>query len=145
MQLGQARAPGAVHVKKIYTPTVKVYKRDLSKNVIKMLLKEAATESLGRRMTVKALKTCFIFVGGDNLAEHLNEKLKSKQRRAGTLRNFADDMQGVETLHAAALLRNPTMQMALDALAEYRCHIAKSAWCDPSKAFTGEAIKRWLK
>ena len=141
--MGQARAPGAVHIKKIYTPIVKVFKKDLSKNVVDMLNKEAAITSQGGRITVKALKTCFLFVGGDNLAEALNEKVKSKQRRAGTLRTFSDDMQGIETLHAAALLRNPTMKMALESLAEYRCHLAKSA--DPAQAFEGETIKRWLK
>jgi len=86
-----------------------------------------------------------VFVGGDNLAELLNEKIKSKQRRAGTLRNFSDGMQNVETLHAAALLRNPTVQMALDALAGYRAFLSHAAWCSPAEAFEPETIKRWLK
>ena len=145
VQLGKARAPGATHIKKIYTPKVKVYKRDLSQDVIDMLTKESTIPSQGGRITVKAGKTYIEFVGGDNLAESLNEKVKSKQRRAGTLRNFSDAMQGVETLHAAALLRNPTMQMALDALAGYRNFIAHAAWCGPAEAFAPDTIKRWLK
>ena len=145
VQLGKARAPGACHVKHIYTPTVKVFRRDLSNDVIRMLEKEAATTSLGGRITVKAMRTCFVFVGGDNLAESLTEKIKSKRRRAGTLRNATDTMQNVENLHAAALLRNPTLQMALDAIAGYRAFLSKAAWCSPADAFSNETIDRWLK
>ena len=54
-------------------------------------------------------------------------------------------MKSVANLYAAALLRNPTMQMALDALAEYRSFLSQAAWCNPAQAFSEETVKRWLK
>ena len=124
------------------TPAMQTFKKALSKAVLR---KETAITSIGGRITVKELKTHFLLVGGDNLAEALNEKLKSKRRRVGLQRNRSDIMQHVVNLYAAALLRNPTMQMALDALAGYRSFLSQAAWCGPGCGFDDETVKRWLK
>ena len=89
-----------------------------------------------------------MLVGGDNAAEGQTGHIKNTMRRLGNVGRFNSSKsasKNVQTLAAAALLRNAGFKCVLTALKQYRlaCSVGTISVA-PKDAFTMETAKKWM-
>ena len=69
----------------------------------------------------------------------------NKKRKAGLLKNPGAGMTDIDTLYAAAMLRQPGFDAVISSLADYRAWMATSGAVHPKEAYTQKGIDSWLK
>ena len=116
----------------------------MKKDVLKLL----RSKCKGKQPAVKETALYFVLVGGDNAAESQTGHLKNTMRRIGNIGRFGAGQtvkKDVQTLAAAALLRQSGFQTVLKALKQYRiaCSIGAVSVA-PKDAFNMNCVKGWI-
>ena len=141
---GKPSLKGVSHLTKVFTPVSKLLKSTLQKDEIKML----RSNSKGKGAAVKETKLYFVLCGGDNAAESQSGHIRNTMRRVGNLGRFATkaiEKKNIQTLAAAALLRNSGYKTILDALKQYRIACSSGVVSvAPRNTFNVSCVKDWI-
>lgn len=129
---GVPSARGVSHFTHLFTPLSRIPKEGLSReqdHLLRSLMK-------GKQPLVKADKSAFIVVGGDQVAEAITGVGKSQLRRLGLLGRRQGRHEHAPILAAHYLNKNPGLDSVLRALAMFRRQMAgtspRSAFSKPS-------------
>ena len=141
---GKPSLKGVSHFTKVFTPVSKLLKSKLSKDVVKML----RSKCKGKKTPVKETALYFVLAGGDNAAESLTGHVKNTMRRLGNVGRFNNtrgEIKNVQTMAAAALLRQAGFQTVRAALRQYRIACSTGVVAvPPNGAFKLECVQTWL-
>ena len=126
------------HQQKVFTPVAKLLKSSLTK----LQRRTFSASSKGPAPATEVGRKFFWAAGGDNSAESALARLKNSMRRMQTVgRGNANkgELKSIQSLAAAALLREAGYERVLAALAMYRRALSEGhIHMPPADAFTAE-------
>ena len=110
---------GVSHSRKVFTPTSRLSRRDLSARGTRWVVRKGCAK---KTTVYRSYKKHVAAAGGDQLAENLLGHVKRTARRMGTMGGGTSKphMKSLQALAAAALLREAGFMSVLVALRKYR-------------------------